>query len=842
MRVEGKVKGERTEEGRRWVALLLGDWRWIAYVNSAGDMSVVASTCDGTANCTDYVLYAVTHPLTNPTWTPNGNLLDDEQAPLGSRVSELQLSYTSGSPLVTGMPLSVYESTPSTYGLVKSLSMSADGQKLLVTIRRVRDTTDVVERWERVGGGWDTTRPENEPIVRGKRPTFVYQQQGGTATPAGQPADTEGLYGRYYNSFSILDAPAINRVEIAALLPATPHNFSQSWDLTGLASPDRFAVIWTGKIIFAPADPNPVPATPTGTPAVETIRFLLCFTTSGGITERVQLWIAGSAVILTQQANEYCGIWDTNSSAFSLTEEDIYIEYWRFASANQTGIPTPAFNFTWQAIRLSNGNLVPNAPDLIPRSSVPASRLSPVESAPYSVGSLPDKADCSDNIIHLLPTFPGAGQEITDMQAVANPSGLIIHDGPTWNAVQFGTIPWGQSVQVDARMVFTQTGGIADQVWYRIAGTSITNDQWFAVRMPGTVGTSIQTFVYAVGLGALDGSENAFCVSVGNINGNELISFTYDRQAAAEYAITHSYNNNTTARSLGRVTERTTTLLPFADFYYSDLNPTSTDVEATGSAQFISEALWLGGMSMTTGDDNNCAALPPIVNFGWRYCRDVQTSSKPWSVHGGILAHFTQADVSIPSQTTSNILETAGTLLGTQVIFQGLFREDRISTREDFVESGIYTNLSSGGSPDFDRNLMGTFALNHLSTIQYGDYVYIIPEATPHGLLIVGWQTANVCPNVLSNNNNQLFTSATLYSSRSEAFNQGVINPVPYVADYTTAQSPMPRPFYCTRYIQTVSPPPGQTLVTSFGAHDYYFYRIPDEIRLLPRQLFTNVT
>lgn len=142
---------------------------------------------------------------------------------------------------------------------------------------------------------------------------------------------------------------------------------------------------------------------------------------------------------------------------------------------------------------------------------------------------------------------------------------------------------------------------------------------------------------------------------------------------------------------------------------------------------------------------------------------------------------------------------------------------------------------------------MGTFAAQHLAELEAGDYVWINPYVgegrTPHGLIVVGWQVANFCRDVLSDNTNQRFIPESLYSTRDLSA-QFVSNPVPYVADYTTAQSPMPRPFYCTLYDQTSDPnastPPGQGSVLRFNEHWFHFYRMPNQIRLSAQQLFTN--
>jgi hypothetical protein len=146
------------------------------------------------------VLYAVDNPLANPIWTPAGNLIVVEQTPTGSRVRELTLAYGSGSPQVQGMPQEIFSSNPFSYATLDSLDIAPNGQSLLVSLRRERDAAPVVERWTRNGGGgWNTSRSQDAPKVFGKRPTFVYQQQGGTATP--EPTATPDPNYLYYEQF-----------------------------------------------------------------------------------------------------------------------------------------------------------------------------------------------------------------------------------------------------------------------------------------------------------------------------------------------------------------------------------------------------------------------------------------------------------------------------------------------------------------------------------------------------------------------------------------------------------------------------------------------------------------
>ncbi|GAB4508245.1 MAG: hypothetical protein OHK0046_00060 [Anaerolineae bacterium] len=243
----------------------------------------------------------------------------------------------------------------------------------------------------------------------------------------------------------------------------------------------------------------------------------------------------------------------------------------------------------------------------------------------------------------------------------------------------------------------------AGQVWYEIslAGLNLNYPANVAENPPATGWIMARISNFQPG-GALGSPDEYFYIEDRDPCGNEVgepetLTFTYDRRAAAEYAITHSYNNNTTARSANRVTERIVGYLPYAEFIYSELNPGGPE-EATGSAQFVSEALWVGSMPMTAGNDNNCSQPWPAVNFGWRYCSDVNTSSKAWSVHKGIGIHFTDGDFSVPSSGSGTILSDSGTTKGEQILFQGLAYEDRIYPLSDWIQTGIFTNITIGVS------------------------------------------------------------------------------------------------------------------------------------------------
>jgi hypothetical protein len=143
------------------------------------------------------------------------------------------------------------------------------------------------------------------------------------------------------------------------------------------------------------------------------------------------------------------------------------------------------------------------------------------------------------------------------------------------------------------------------------------------------------------------------------------LTFEYDRQAAAHYAIEHSYQNDGLSNPTqgGRVTRKLTNpSLRFADFTYSFFPLTGTPSPGnTGSAVFISEAFWMGGMPMTQGASplGTCDANLN-TEAGWCWAISTQggngNSSNPWDKHEQIVAYFTNtiAPITVTGYNVSN--------------------------------------------------------------------------------------------------------------------------------------------------------------------------------------------
>gem|GEM_PF-2703583 len=199
---------------------------------------------------------------------------------------------------------------------------------------------------------------------------------------------------------------------------------------------------------------------------------------------------------------------------------------------------------------------------------------------------------------------------------------------------------------------------------------------------------------------------------------------------------------------------------------------------------------------------------------------------------------------------TNNLLGTpVSTNRGTQVAVSNQpppndARNDRLYALSlvDFL------NLDSGLVEESDE--LVNFVRSNLLTdgsgnpiLQAGDYVFINSFAGPntdyHGLIVVGWQSPQNC-SVIVDQATPALNPNQLYASYSEAFanpnvprnSDGNAIVVPYVADFTTAQSPIPRPFYCTRYFE-----PGKL---GFAPHDWWFFHLPNQITLPYSSIYTN--
>jgi hypothetical protein len=427
-------------------------------------------------------------------------------------------------------------------------------------------------------------------------------------------------------------------------------------------------------------------------------------------------------------------------------------------------------------------------------------------------------------------------QELTDM-GIANSEGLVMLGGPALNAQSaFSTrrvIRWGDLIRAGEKISFPQTPG-TNQHWYLAYDQVIPGAGWIPIRYEGVNFTAVTA----------PATQNP-CAANTTVTLPTSLTFTYDRRAAANYAIEHSWRNNSLSNPIAenRVTRRlgdnnqSGTFIPFANFVYSNLSGASG---ATGSAMFISEAIWAGGLPMTVGSTNNCDSVA-IANAGWCYqwANTTGNPSNPWDLHEQLVAYYTLSlapdtvlGFNVANDRLSNSyqavrLSFTGTmnpnyLSGGRTAPDNLFNPDPPNTT-DF--NNFIPSLRQGFV--LDPTGLDAFINLRLSNIRMGDYILIDLVNTgqsAHGMLVVGWGPIEDCDLSLTTRrtiNN--FSPVRLAGS------------VPYVADFARQPSPTPKPFYCSMYNDQIAPNIGL-----FNRHNWYFY--PILLDSLQSELIVNRT
>ncbi len=409
-------------------------------------------------------------------------------------------------------------------------------------------------------------------------------------------------------------------------------------------------------------------------------------------------------------------------------------------------------------------------------------------------------------------------RELLNTLAV-NAGGTAVLSAPTLNAKKLNQVNWGTSVKVYARAEFAQTGFPTNQVWYQVGAVgSTTHAGWMIARYEG--------LNYTLG--------NDPC-SVGTVPN---FTFTYDRQAAANYAIQHSYDtltNFSTLQSSGRVTQQLTGL-PYAYFRYKGLGQQQL---VTGSAVFVSESIWFGGLPMTWGDIDSCTTAGGLTK-GWRFCftnpqppaptPPFGESSNPFDTHDDLYSYWGNNGLNtVLGNIGQGLLYPGGSLSqSTQYIWGGDNPQATAHDLSTYNGTTVMGNIFFGivanpaGLSNRVQQLLTTNTQNR--AIQMGDYVFI--NTTPaHGLLVVGWQQTLNCSDAYQRPNN--WTVNDFGTTYLDAQTRGIQNPVPYVADFTdpsATQRTTPRPFYCTRYSENGT--------SFFSAHNWLFFALPDSVTL----------
>jgi hypothetical protein len=426
--------------------------------------------------------------------------------------------------------------------------------------------------------------------------------QGPSQTPTDDVA--HGLYGEYYNGFSVLDTPAVR--------PTDSMDFHENWALPEeITNKSQFSVRWTGQIKYALPDvvagtPTPTPTegiTPTATASPGLIDLTLCVQTSnlGVNTEAkqdIKLWIGGNAVAITNDSNQkYCGV--IHNIDFDGMWHDIALQYWRFAPPDTPDLPLPTLQLRWQATKTGDNQTIYIQDNVIPVNRLKSLKARPTTNMP---NSLQDWAVCTPTAgakqVTVVPVFAGVSQEAKDMGAIANGSGLLIHDGPTLNSAHLSdSIPWGRHALIESWMKFdqaflndtSQLVNLPSLVWYKVTGydkdgngsidsnemLSTEDDYWVAARISDARGFDTNddklinysqaqpSFLYTVGAG-----EDIYPCKDDIAAYTGTLKFSFDGNRAIQVALAQSNNNRSLVghkEPYSRVTRRISGV-PFADF------------------------------------------------------------------------------------------------------------------------------------------------------------------------------------------------------------------------------------------------------------------------------------
>jgi hypothetical protein len=511
---------------------------------------------------------------------------------------------------------------------------------------------------------------------------------------------------------------------------------------------------------------------------------------------------------------------------------------------------------------------------------------------------------CS-NVIHpnfavTVSSFLGQTNETADMKAIVNSSGLIVHDGPTWNAKHLDVLPWNYPIAIDRKVILPN-----GEVWFRLSNYyEGYNDGWVA-------GWVTDSEANEGGYSYLEGVEasGGIYANVPLLGLAEYITFTYDRQAAAEYAMAHAYRNSIPQSISGEVFPSSVNVtlrinpalnidgvpipyaqeIPYAVFPYSEI---SGQAKATGSAVFLAQAIWMGGLPMTNNVDANrvainmdCGSSISITLSGWRYCNkenNSQTgnSTKVWSNHQGIICYLSSSTESSPIdsvlgewrgfscdfnnpvpvsssidiQKYNIVLDPSqhGQYLGTFQIF--VLQDDGFVTRSEITNA--LGNLRDKGGPVLDENpsiFYNNFIVNtqnespyiipNITNLQTGDYAFSGQGYTAswgHGYLIAGWGPISSCPTALSKVwSLEILPNALFLDHTSAVANYTYA--VPYVVDFPGSvdsdkqtQRPRPRPFYCINYNDPV------TMKYQINDNGLSFHSLPSVVSIPFKNLYTS--
>jgi len=297
---------------------------------------------------------------------------------------------------------------------------------------------------------------------------------------------------------------------------------------------------------------------------------------------------------------------------------------------------------------------------------------------------------------------------------------------------------------------------------------------------------------------------------------NGKILIIYDREMSAMHAILHSRNNFETLFPYGngnKVYDANDISKPDVrgtvggDFTYPK-DVLKHEQGFTGSAIFISEAIYAGYIPMTYGLDSNeevdlddCSQDTGSKSSGWHICEISPGATQSWKYHLDLINYFVDYDATLVGELTYNDYS--------QLI--------------DLTNNG---SLKDNGADNLYNlfNADGDFA-----TLDTGDLMYVNLGTGAdgnglHSFLIVGWGEAV---------DTYIGVNAQLPAESQP--NRVVISPIhasntiPYISDFGYGyngsktgwlQDPRPRPFYSAA-VTITSANLFQTAITGFASSDY---------------------
>jgi hypothetical protein len=480
-------------------------------------------------------------------------------------------------------------------------------------------------------------------------------------------------------------------------------------------------------------------------------------------------------------------------------------------------------------------------------------------------------ANCTQNQVALVSSQPQPSTTMLKDMLVSQTDGLQVLSGPAINAAKDGLLAWGSTNVIVAERL--------------VLGTSPNNQIWYRIQKGDLSGWIIAQF------NSVDYVLGGDVCTANNLPAPTQLTFRYDRKAAASYAIAHAYQNDaiwdpgsgrTTAR-LSRAIKVISSfllanLIPFANFDYG--GNISRQTGATGSAVFISESIWLGGLPMTTDVDLNAGCPGEDNTAGWRFCDPY--FSRPWGFHTTLVSYYSKQSPHAPFTVNNNVLGDDGK--GALVFISASPNAPTITTN-DLIENKIFdlVGLQSGGVTGkrgpaglFDSSRMWDFIKTNtpLHDIQAGDYLWIDSGPPPkgaggadfHGFLVVGWGPIRACSEIMDDgiNTRPIFSLQEGNGlDKLEATFTSSPETVPYIADFAGVRSSrrtqrtVPRPFYCTWYQQRYRREGNSTdpyndekemierglesngfgsgafgFDLSSGKHNWYFYTLPDKVQI----------